>query len=54
MVLEAAAARGLKVGPMAVPLSPEKQRDMDEFRSWFKGWLPVMLKECGKEKLSAR
>jgi dihydrodipicolinate synthase/N-acetylneuraminate lyase len=45
-VREAAAARGLKVGPLAVPLSPEKQRDLDEFRSWFGSWLPEMLKDC--------
>jgi hypothetical protein len=35
----ATAARGLKVGPLAVPLSPEKLRELDEFRDWFKGWL---------------
>src|SRR5260370_137473 len=35
----ATAARGLKVGPLAVPLSPEKQRELDEFRDWFKAWL---------------
>ncbi len=46
-VREAAAARGLKVGPMAVPLSAEKQREMEEFRSWFKAWLPEMIQECG-------
>ncbi len=35
----ATAARGLKVGPLAVPLSPEKMRELDEFREWFKAWL---------------
>jgi 4-hydroxy-tetrahydrodipicolinate synthase len=34
--------RGLKTGPLAVPLPPEKQRKMEEFREWFQGWLPAM------------
>ncbi len=42
---EATAARGLKVGPLAVPLSPEKQREMEAFRGWFREWLPDMLKD---------
>jgi len=46
---EAVAARGLKVGPIALPLSPEKQREMDEFRGWFREWLPGLLKECGAD-----
>jgi dihydrodipicolinate synthase/N-acetylneuraminate lyase len=45
---EAAAARGLKVGPLAVPLSPEKQREMEVFRGWFGEWLPEMLNDCGQ------
>jgi dihydrodipicolinate synthase/N-acetylneuraminate lyase len=40
----AAAARGLKVGPMAVPLAPGTQRRMDEFAEWFRGWLPGVKK----------
>jgi 4-hydroxy-tetrahydrodipicolinate synthase len=43
---EATAARGLKVGPLAVPLSPEKNREMEAFRGWFREWLPGMLKDC--------
>jgi dihydrodipicolinate synthase/N-acetylneuraminate lyase len=50
---EATAARGLKVGPMAVPLSPERRREMDEFRGWFRGWLPEMLKDCRAGKSRA-
>jgi 4-hydroxy-tetrahydrodipicolinate synthase len=34
--------RGLKTGPLTVPLSPEKRRKLDEFREWFQGWLPAM------------
>lgn len=30
--------RGIKTGPLAMPLPPEKQRRMDEFREWFAGW----------------
>src|SRR5579864_393805 len=32
--------RGLKVGPPAVPLSPQSQRVLDEFKEWFQSWLP--------------
>lgn len=36
--------RGLKTGPLAVPLSPEKQKDLDAFREWFQSWLPSIRK----------
>ena len=39
-------ARGLKVGPPAVPLSPETQRVLDEFKEWFSSWLPEVCKEA--------
>lgn len=42
----ATSARGLKVGPLAVPLSPEKQRGLEEFRGWFGDWLPAVCKEA--------
>ncbi len=45
-VREAVAVRGLKVGPPAVPLSPEAGRQLEEFRGWFKDWLPVVQKEA--------
>ena len=32
--------RGLKTGPLAVPLSPRKQKDLEAFRDWFQSWLP--------------
>ena len=44
---EAVAARGLKVGPLAVPLAAEKQLEMEAFRGWFLEWLPAMLQDCG-------
>jgi len=34
--------RGLKTGPLAVPLSPQKQKDLDAFRDWFQNWLPAV------------
>jgi 4-hydroxy-tetrahydrodipicolinate synthase len=40
----ATAARGLKIGPLAVPLGPEKCRDLEAFQSWFKTWFPGILK----------
>jgi 4-hydroxy-tetrahydrodipicolinate synthase len=36
--------RGLKTGSLAVPLSPEKQKELDAFRNWFQGWLPAVRK----------
>jgi dihydrodipicolinate synthase/N-acetylneuraminate lyase len=32
--------RGLKTGPLPIPLSPGKQRLLNEFRDWFQAWLP--------------
>jgi 4-hydroxy-tetrahydrodipicolinate synthase len=45
-VKEATAARGLKVGPLAVPLSPGRERDLAEFREWFLGWLPQVQRDA--------
>jgi 4-hydroxy-tetrahydrodipicolinate synthase len=39
----ATAARGLKIGPLAVPLGPEKCTALDEFQEWFRNWLPAAL-----------
>jgi len=36
--------RGLKTGPFHVPLTPAKQRKLDEFREWFQGWLARVKK----------
>lgn len=44
-VKETTALRGLKVGPHAIPLGPARQRKLEEFREWFKGWLPQIQKE---------
>jgi len=44
-VKETTAMRGLKVGPNAVALGPARQRKLEEFREWFKGWLPQVQKE---------
>jgi 4-hydroxy-tetrahydrodipicolinate synthase len=38
--------RGLKTGPLSVPLTAEKQRKLDQFREWFQGWLPNTKKLC--------
>ncbi|HTX36716.1 MAG TPA: dihydrodipicolinate synthase family protein [Bryobacteraceae bacterium] len=40
----AAALRGLKTGPLAVPLPLAREREIDRFREWFQGWLPEMKK----------
>lgn len=43
-VKTAVAARGIKTGPLPAPLSPEKQQCLEQFREWFKGWLPATRK----------
>ena len=45
-VREAAALRGIKIGPHAIPLSDEGTKVIEEFRSWFKDWLPELKKEA--------
>jgi 4-hydroxy-tetrahydrodipicolinate synthase len=42
-VREAAAERGVKAGPHALPGAA---RALAVFREWFQGWLPDVLKEC--------
>lgn len=36
----AVAVRGIETGPLPVPLSAGKHQSLEEFREWFKGWLP--------------
>jgi dihydrodipicolinate synthase/N-acetylneuraminate lyase len=42
-IREATAQRGLKIGPHAAPVD---ERVLEEFREWFRGWLPPALAEC--------
>jgi dihydrodipicolinate synthase/N-acetylneuraminate lyase len=35
----ALAVRGVKIGPLPVPLSRETLNELEEFRQWFRGWL---------------
>ncbi len=45
-IREAVAARGLRTGPHAAPLSTAGRKRAAEFRDWFHRWLPVVKKEC--------
>jgi 4-hydroxy-tetrahydrodipicolinate synthase len=36
--------RGLKTGSLAAPLSARKQRELEQFRDWFREWLPEVRK----------
>jgi len=38
LIKVATALRGFKTGPLAVPLPPAQQRQLDEFRAWFPAW----------------
>jgi dihydrodipicolinate synthase/N-acetylneuraminate lyase len=40
----AAEARGIKVGPPALPLTSDQFDLLEEFKSWFKNWLPAIEK----------
>jgi 4-hydroxy-tetrahydrodipicolinate synthase len=42
----AAAARGLQVGPLAVPLAPESGRQVSAFQEWFQSWYPSVRKDA--------
>jgi dihydrodipicolinate synthase/N-acetylneuraminate lyase len=39
-IREAAAIRGIAVGPHASPLGAEGEKALQEFRGWFREWLP--------------
>jgi dihydrodipicolinate synthase/N-acetylneuraminate lyase len=43
---EAALARGLKVGPHAVPLGAAATSKLEEYRAWLRAWLPDMERDC--------
>lgn len=45
-IREALAVRGLKTGPHATPLSLTGARELEEFRGWFREWLPVIERTC--------
>ncbi|HEV2688412.1 MAG TPA: dihydrodipicolinate synthase family protein [Bryobacteraceae bacterium] len=47
-VKQAAKQRKLKIGALAAPLGPEGERRLTEFGEWFDGWLPGVLRECGR------
>ena len=42
----AAGLRGWKTGALTIPLSPAKQKLLDEFRAWFQAWLPAVKRLC--------
>ncbi len=45
-VKEAVRQRKLKAGVYGLPLGPEQDRKMNEFREWFSAWLPGVRREC--------
>jgi len=45
-IIEALRVRKQKMGAFAVPMSEETNRRLAEFREWFAGWLPEVLRQC--------
>jgi 4-hydroxy-tetrahydrodipicolinate synthase len=45
-IREALEARGLKVGPPSVPLGSQAQREVEQFREWFRSWLSAVQEEA--------
>ena len=42
----ALAGRGLPAGAETVPLGPSARRTTEQFRGWFRDWLPTVLREA--------
>jgi 4-hydroxy-tetrahydrodipicolinate synthase len=40
----AASMRGIPMGTLPVPVAPERAGEVDEFREWFRAWLPAVRK----------
>src|SRR3954469_1155715 len=38
----ALSARGFDTGPLPLPITPARQRQIRDFQEWFSGWLPVV------------
>ena len=47
----AVSERGLKIGHLAAPLGPARQKLLDEFREWFRAWLPLVQLETSAHVL---
>lgn len=45
-IRQTAAARGWKLGDLAVGLDEQTRREFTEFERWLDGWLPEVLAEC--------
>lgn len=45
-IIEALRVRKQKMGAFAVPMSEATTRRLAEFREWFAGWLPDVLRQC--------
>ncbi len=45
-IIEALRVRKQKMGAFAGPMSEETNRRLSDFREWFVGWLPDVLRDC--------
>lgn len=46
-IKESVRLRKIQTGEFSAPLSEQGERRLAEFGSWFRNWLPAVLKECG-------
>jgi len=45
-VKEGVLLRGLSAHGHSIPFGPQVQHEIDEFRDWFRDWLPGVLEDC--------
>jgi dihydrodipicolinate synthase/N-acetylneuraminate lyase len=49
-IKEALKERDVKAGTLATPLGQDEERKLAQFREWFRGWLPGVLRECSDQE----
>jgi dihydrodipicolinate synthase/N-acetylneuraminate lyase len=47
-IKQAAVARGWNLNQLAIPVDEDMSADVIAFHQWLRGWLPIVLAECGE------
>jgi dihydrodipicolinate synthase/N-acetylneuraminate lyase len=53
-VKAATGLRGIAMGSLAVPVAEERKMELEEFREWFRGWLPGIRKVAANATIGNR